>query len=131
MNGRFSNSVIRSWMDDIVSKDLWLSLFAADPYTQSNPLTAEIANMATYRQQSVWTRTTDYSIELANDVTFRSIPPETTIVAIGAFDAPLNGELLFRDLLSEDGNAQPLYLAAGGSLRIPVGQMVAGVDIPT
>ena len=131
MNGRFSSYQTARWMDSMANRTLYLSLFTADPYAVSNPLTVELIGTSVVRQPTSWLRTSPYSIELEHDVYFRAIPPETSVVAIGAFDAEVNGNLLFRDLMSQNGvTAQPIYFGTGGSYGIAAGQMVVGIDIP-
>lgn len=131
MNGRFSSYQIARWMDSLASRTLYLSLFTADPFSVANPLTVELVATSVSREPSVWERTSPYSLELANDVFFHAIPPETTIVALGAFDYSINGNLLFRDLMSSDGKTgKPIYYDTGGTYGISAGQMVIGLDIP-
>lgn len=132
MNGRFSKYQTARWMDTLASRTLYMALFTSDPYAVSNPLTVELLGTSITRQPSTWERTSPYSLELRNDIFFYAIPSETSIVAIGAFDAAINGNLIFRDLMSSDGKrSNPIYYATGGTYGIAVGEMVIGLDIPT
>ena len=132
MNGRFSSYQIARWMDSLASRTMYMALFTSDPYAVSNPLTAELVGTSVSRQPSSWERTSPYSLELRNDVFFHAIPPETTVVAIGAYNAAVNGQLIFRDLMSDNGRVStPLYFSTGGSYGIAAGEMVIGLDIPT
>lgn len=131
MNGRFSSYQVSLWLDDLAARTIYLALFTADPFTVSDPLTVELTSTSVAREESVWERTSPYSLELANDVFFQAIPPETTLVALGGFDAEVNGNLLFRDLMSYSGQVgQPLHMLTGGSFSIATGEMVIGMDIP-
>lgn len=131
MKGRFSKYQTSAWMDDLASRSLYMALFTQDPYAVTNPLSVELVGTSINRQPSEWKRTSSFSLELNNDVFFAAIPPETSLVAIGAFDAPINGNLIFRDLIDAAGNGrgEPLYLPTGGTFGIAAGDMVIGLDI--
>lgn len=130
MNGRFSPYQVNAWVQKLVDRTIYMTLFVTDPFTAHSPLAAELSAAASSRQPSVWTMaSTGYAV-LANDIVFRSIPAETTIVAVGGFDASVNGNLLFRDLVSSDERVmQPIYMGGGGTFSIAAGQMAIGLDV--
>lgn len=131
MNGRFSRYQVARWIDTLEDRTLYMSLFTSDPFSLANPLAAELIGPSVVRQQSIWERESPFALRLANDVFFSAIPQETTIVAIGAFDKEVNGNLLFRDLISRNGRTpSPEIYSAGGSYVIPAGEMVLGIDVP-
>lgn len=130
MHGRFSNYQLQRWADTLVGETLYLSLFTSDPFSVDNPMSVELIGTSVVRQPSVWRKSSSTTIELENDVFFRAIPPETTVVAIGAFDAAVNGNLIFRDLFNQAGRFVPLYFSTGGALTIPEGQFIVGLEIP-
>lgn len=130
MNGRFSNYQLQRWADTLVGETLYLSLFTSDPFSVDNPMSVELIGTSVVRQPSLWRKSSSTTIELENDVFFRAIPPETTVVAIGAFDASVNGNLIFRDLFNQNGRFVPLYFSTGGALTIPEGQFIVGLEIP-
>ena len=131
MRGRFSTYQASAWLDALASRPLYMALFTQDPYAVTNPLSAELIGTSINRQPSEWTRTSSFSLELNNDVFFAAIPPETSLVAIGAFDAPINGNIIFRDIIDAtgDGRGEPLHLPTGGTFGIAAGDMVIGLDI--
>lgn len=124
MDGRFAPSVIEGWIDEAEAWTKWLALFASDPYL-GDPLTAEIIGGLYARESPGWTRSSVAALTLTDGVLFRSLAPGTSVVAIGAFDAPFNGTLLFRDLL-----VTPRTFPTGGTFRLDAGEYVIGLDLP-
>jgi hypothetical protein len=123
-DGRFAPWVVKQWMDQIEGWDKYLALFASDPYA-GDPLAAEIVGGIYARQLSEWIRSSDYALTLSAGLVWRSLVPGTVVRAVGAFDAPFNGNLLFRSLLPE-----AVEYASGGTYPLPAGEYVVGLDIP-
>ena len=122
--GRFAPWVIKGWIDWLEGQDKYLALFASDPLV-GDPLAAEIVGGIYARQDSVWTRSTDYALTLTEGVLWRSLVPGTVVRAVGAFDAAFNGNLLFRTLLDA-----PVEYPTGGTYPLPAGEYVVGIDVP-
>lgn len=130
-NGRFSTAQVGLWMDQIAELDLYLALFSSDPFTVVNPLTVELVGGAYTRQASSWTRSSVLAMTLNAAAVFLGLPPGTTIAGVGGFDAPTNGNLVFRSLtVNGSGVPTPVSLPSGGAYLISSGQYVIGVDVP-
>lgn len=129
MYGRFSSYIVEHWLDDLVNDTIYLALFTSDPFAVADPLTAELSAANMVRGASVFEKVSPGMAQLANEVQFRGIPQETTIVAVGGFDAEVNGNLLFRELMAEEGHPQPYNMPAGGVFVIPEGTFVVGIDV--
>lgn len=129
MYGRFSSYIIERWLDDLVSNTIYLTLFTSDPFVVADPLTAELYAPNMVRGASVFEKVAPGMAQLANEVQFRGIPQETTVVAVGGFDEEVNGNLLFRELLAVEGHPQPYNMPAGGVFVVPEGTFVLGLDV--
>jgi hypothetical protein len=129
--GSFSLAVIERWMDEIEDAPKHMALFSADPWAVADPTTVEVIGGTYARQDSLWLRSDVRAITLDAGVVWRSLVPGTVVAAVGAFDDPFAGELLFRSmLLDEDGNPQPRAYPSGGTHTLAAGQYVVGIDVP-
>ena len=124
MNGRFSSEVIADWVDDLMARDHFLALFAADPYGVSDPLTVEIISEVYARQAPVYVRTAFNLLTLDEVVVWHSLAPGTSVVAIGGFDNEENGTLLYADVLDT-----PKNFPTGGTYVLPADEWVVGIDV--
>lgn len=129
--GSFSLSLIESWMDDIEDRPKWMALFSTDPWMVADPATVEVIGGTYARLESVWVRTDVRAITLDEGLVWRSLPPGTVIAAVGAFEDPFVGEMLFRSmLLDEAGDPAPLTLPSGGTYKLDAGEYMVGIDVP-
>ena len=123
--GRFAPSKVTAWMDDLEAEDIWLSLVSSDPLATASPYTAELVGGTVARLASSWTRTSFNLMTLDEPLSFVGLPAGAYLAGVAAFDAAVNGNLLFADLLD-----QPLGFPAGGSYTLPAGEYVVGIDVP-
>jgi hypothetical protein len=114
----FAVDLREAWMDDIEAVAKWMTLFSADPDGLAIPTTVEISGDVFARQESLWTRTGPATLTLAEVVRFRNLPPGTVIAAVGAFDGPLSGTIVFSDPVAPE----PLEYPSGGTFTIPAGE---------
>jgi hypothetical protein len=129
--GSFSISVIERWMDEVEDLDKQMALFSADPWAVADPVTVEVIGGTYARQDSLWLRTDVRAITLDAALVWRSLVPGTVVAAVGAFDDPFAGTLLFRSvLLDEAGNPAPRSFPSGGTFTLAAGEYVVGIDVP-
>lgn len=129
--GSFSISVIEEWMDSIEDAEKHMALFSADPWSVADPTTVEIIGGTYARQESLWLRSDVRAITLDAALVWRSLVPGTTVAAVGAFDDPFAGRLLFRSMhLDESGNPAPIAYPSGGTHTLAAGEYVVGIDVP-
>lgn len=129
MPGRFGPTYVSAFMDQVALAELHMALFFDDPLATTLPTTYEIGGLVT-RQESTWERAGYNTLQLTSKVVFDGIEPGTSLVAVGAFDDPFAGELVFRELFRDiDGNPEPRAFPAGGGFVIPAGEFVVGLDV--
>jgi len=126
-NGRFSSEIVSGWMDGIYAKDLYLALFFTDPQTVSDPLSVEVVGGVYSRQLGVWTRSAPNVLTLSEAVVFPGLPPGTSLVAVGVFDAAFNGTFIASDLIPAPDS--PVSYPSGGTYVLPAGQYILGIDV--
>lgn len=120
--GRFSSYQSQLWMDEVEAKEKWLTVVSADPLAVSNPLTVELI---TTRILGVWVRSSTYAMTLTIPLVFPDLPSGAHVAGVAGFDAPVNGHLLFSDLLDT-----PVDFPEGGTYILPGSEYVIGIDIP-
>lgn len=123
--GRLSPYLTIGWVDDLESAPKWLALVSSDPLATSAPLTAEIVGGTVTRMTSAWTRTGPMALTLNAAVAFVGLPPMAHVAGVAAFDAEVNGNLLFADLLDA-----PVSFPGGGTYTLAAGEYVVGIDVP-
>ena len=129
--GSFSVDLIETWMDGVQDAEKHMALFSADPFAVADPATVEVIGGTYARQDSLWLRNDVRALTLDEAVVWRSLVPGTVAAAVGAFDDPFAGSLLFRSLLlDEDGNPDPKVFTVGGTFSLAAGEYVVGIDIP-
>lgn len=115
----WSTTIRQQRMDAIAALDISMALFSADPMGVSSPATVEVVGQTYARQDSVWTRTGPTTLTLAQPCIWRSLPPGAVVAAVGAFDDPFQGVLLFADLLTPQAE-----FPSGGTYVLPAGEYV-------
>lgn len=129
--GSFSLSVVETWMDDIEDRPKHMALFSADPWGVADPVTVELVGGTYARQDSLWLRTDIRAITLDAALVWRSLVPGTVVAAVGGFDDPFAGTLLFRSMITDvAGNPAPVSYPSGGTHTVAAGQYVVGIDVP-
>lgn len=112
------------WMDDIEATPKWMAAFSANPEGLALPATVEIDGDVYARQESVWLRSGPTTLTLAEVVRFRSLPPGAVLAAIGAFDDPFAGTLVFSELILPE----PITYPTGGTYTLPAGEYELRID---
>lgn len=119
--GRFSTHRVTTWMDEVYAQDKWMTLVSADPHAVSDPLTVELT---TTRYLGTWDRTSATSITNSSALSFPGLPAGAHVAGMAAFDAEVNGNLIFADLLDTEEDYPD-----GGTYVLPTGEYVVGIDV--
>lgn len=119
--GRFSTYRVTAWMDEVYAENKWMTLVNADPLAVSDPLTVELT---TTRIEGAWVRTSATSITLTSPLVFPGLLPGAHVAGVAGFDAEVNGNLTFADLLDT-----AVDYPDGGTFTLPAGEYVVGIDI--
>ena len=123
--GRFSAHKITSWMDDMEETDKWMTIVSSDPLATNSPYTAEASGGTLTRVLGSWTRTGPGLLTLDSAISFVGLPEGSHVAGVAGFDAAVNGNLLFSDLLEV-----PVDFPFGGTYTLAAGQYVIGIDVP-
>lgn len=123
-DGRWSPATIQGWIDQVAASPKWVALFFADPIAV-NPTSVEILGPSYARLDPAWTRSSPYSLTLAEGFNFRALAPGTSVVAMGVMSGAFNNVLICRELVAP----QRSY-PSGGTYSLDAGEWVLGVQVP-
>lgn len=113
----YASSRRQAWMDDIEATPKWMAIFASDPDGLMLPASVEVSGDVYARQASLWVRTGPVLLTLTEAVRWRNLPPGSVVAAVGGFDDPFAGDLVFSEPLAE-----PISYPSGGTYLIPAGE---------
>lgn len=122
MPGRISPFLASKWLDVLATESTWASLHVADPMNE-DPLACELDGIGYSRVGVTWTAG-DRAVINANVLSWTNLP-RTTLWAVGAFNAPVNGDFLFSCVLEDP---RP-YTTTGGVYTLAAGELAVVVDI--
>ena len=125
MAGRFSSYLSTPWMDMVETIPKWLSVVSADPFATGNPYTAEIIAPTLTRRLSTWTRTGPGILTLTGAIDFAGLLPGAHVAGVAGWDAEVNGNLLFSDMLDA-----PVDFPSGGIYVLAANEYIVGIDVP-
>jgi hypothetical protein len=123
-DGRWSPATVKTWIDSVDVLSKWVALFFNDPFTGS-PTSMEVLGAGYARQNPAWTRSSPYSLTLAEGFVFRALVPGTTVRAIGLMTGSLNNSIICRELVTPVRS-----YPAGGSFSLDAGEWVLGIQVP-
>jgi hypothetical protein len=121
MAGQVADYLADLWLDQLAVMSTWASLHGSDPRVD-DPLDSELAGIGYTRVLVTWE--TDQRARANRDALHWTNLPVGTIAAVGAFDAPINGHLLFSCVL----DSPVPYLTSGGVYTLPAATLVVTID---
>lgn len=120
----------QGWMDDIEATPKWMAIFSSDPDGLLMPETVEVSGEVYSRQDSIWLRTGAVVLTLNEASIWRNLPPGSVVAAVGAFDDPFAGELVFSEPIRDPdtGDPTPISYPSGGTFVLPAGELELRID---
>lgn len=120
----YDSRLREEWTDQVEAIDKWMAIFSANPEGLALPATVEVSGEVYARQQSLWTRTGPTVLTLAESVRWRNLPPGSVVAAVGGFDDPFDGLLVFSELVLPE----PVSYPSGGTYTLPAGEYELRID---
>lgn len=131
--GRISDYQVDLWMDQLQGTLLFGTVFTSNPSSATDPLSVEVVGAGFSRTLASFSRTGTGTLGLDKVLAIPTIPPGSTIVAIGFMDAATNGHLVASDFVRDpvSGVISPRAYPTGGTFVVPANQFTIGIDIPS